>query len=374
MTLAARPEEVVSPPTHDRLFAEILTSTGVDLNAYVEKKAGWLRTLGYEAGVKAISFKSEVKTGEIVDAMLGLASVEIKDVTISSLRFGIEIKEEHFTSGIASIRPTAAGDCRIVVTSRKDNGKAEVKGKVFVPAIPDLPSEHMKFRVVGTVVQAIAKPPKCAFTFNLSPDVPYEIDDLTHSVNFVCMAAKPGTKVELFRNRNRFASAVVERRPKLAPFYPSLLFRLRLVRSFMDLAGVRENMLVRARDVFEQDEALCWIKVALSRTKQTVNMKVDFYKPPKVTKWTRTFARPVILKLNDAHLIAFCYWRAQFAIDPPLMAATIDRCKIWDTMFPEIEAPETVQAAYADYEAFCTRISKGNLFLQTFDVQSRGSE
>ena len=116
------------------------------------------------------------------------------------------MKERELTSGVLSIEPTPAGNCRVVALSRKAGRRIEINAKVFVPSIPGIPVENLKCRVTTMSFQAILAPPKCTFSFKLDPDLSYEFNDLVQNVAFMDACTESDVRIEFWKGSQRFVS------------------------------------------------------------------------------------------------------------------------------------------------------------------------
>jgi hypothetical protein len=112
---------------------------------------------------------------------------------LASSRFGVEIAELQFTSGTIHIEPIGGGECRVAVSSRMATRKLEVVARAFVPPIPNTPVENVKVKIQGTFLQAIICDPSCNLSFDLNPDVPYELRELT-TKSILCVYVQSQTQ------------------------------------------------------------------------------------------------------------------------------------------------------------------------------------
>lgn len=138
------------PLTGEGLRDALRTLCGSDPNSYMEKKREQLKKLGfegrpYEASTTLIVSNHE----ELVDFSLGLKEVAVGEFKAFETRFGIKlpVSDREFTKGTMQLRPNPADRCTIAVREDALLPPAVFEGDIFLPAIPNLPKESIKFLV-----------------------------------------------------------------------------------------------------------------------------------------------------------------------------------------------------------------------------------
>jgi hypothetical protein len=127
---------------------------------YAEVKASYVRTVGFEDGSIHGNIQFEVDDLQtFVDHQIGLSPVAPKlNITIKQRRFGIDAALPIFsgTPDVAHIQSHPV-PCRVRI--RGTSGSDEwLDGSLYLPAVPDLPVEVHKFRVVAEFVEIVAGP------------------------------------------------------------------------------------------------------------------------------------------------------------------------------------------------------------------------
>lgn len=363
MTLTANASEEVDLSEPTDFMREVRKYTGFDLSAYVNKKTEWLSTLGYETGRYKFKFKTDVDIGDLVDAALNATPFKIAEATIASSRFGIDIDLEKFTSGTISIEPTPIGDCRVTASSRKGGGKAAITGQVIAPLFPGLTLSETKIKVIGTFFQAVIVPPTCNISFSIDHRIPHDLDDAISSLEFICMCFNSDAKIQFMKSGNAITTINVGGAFQRDPIFAALRQRLKLLRQFLDKLGHRGPFQVIPKDVFDQEQDMRWIGLAVSPKKQTVTSSLETNSSINDTS-TGLFASPVLFETNGMNVVAFCYWKAVIDVQETKVSSTVSKCRIWDSMITDSLGDDEFQSMYEEFEAFCKDASKGSLIFQ----------
>ena len=95
------------------------------------------------------------------------------------------------------------------------------------------------------------------------------------SLEFITTCGMKGTVITaLYKNGERFASMrpsdVIDDRD-----YGAMLRRLRSIRQFLDMCGIRNSIPIKIRELFNQDENIKWVYLCLSSKKQTVITAIE---------------------------------------------------------------------------------------------------
>lgn len=368
MTFTVRESEAVAFDGPGRLSSEVIKHTGISLAAYAARKGGLFDTLGYEDGRTVFRFGTEVEASSLVDAFLGLGELEIKGATLASTRFGIDMMQKKFVSGVLRIEPTSAGTCRIVATRRKTRGRVEVAGEVFVPPLPDLALEHLKVRVTSPLLQLVVTSADCNVRFDLDPDGLYGLDDLIAGLELMETCGASDARIALVKDHRTFVTLDALSDLRLEPVYGVLLWRLRLLRRFLDAARLRQDARLRPRDVLEQGRALQVMDLALARVRRTVTSKLcgEGWAEP-VSGGKGIFSTPVDMRLGDLRLVAFCHWDARFTVEPPSIAAEVANGEVWAAAFSDpddIDLPRTLQE---EHRTLLSGMAKGPVMVRVFE-------
>ena len=134
-------------PTGDALKLAIESACGLDVYGYIERKQKQLRTLGYGPAPISGTFGLKVKDhAELVDIHLGLKkNVEVAKFEIFETRFGIKLPHEGSGNrGKITIQPNPVDTCTILFRTGGSAAPLVFQGKVFLPAIQNLPIDAMK--------------------------------------------------------------------------------------------------------------------------------------------------------------------------------------------------------------------------------------
>lgn len=170
----------------------------VQIAAYAATKANIARTVGYEGGLltSTVTFK-DVPIEKLIDHQLGLAEkIEVENISISNIRFGIEIPVLNLGKPtFAQITPTPQS-CRIRIRGRKGKD-IWLDGKMFVPI--NFGQPDIKFRVEADFIALYgdsADPGR--LTVSLDHEKKCTIDDLIARQMFRLAAQSGPIDVQVF--------------------------------------------------------------------------------------------------------------------------------------------------------------------------------
>jgi hypothetical protein len=150
ISLSAKSDGQPIQPTGDALRNALISACGPDLHAYARRKADQLEKLGFEERPYQLRMTVRATLDDMVDVFLGLKKeVQASNLHSDQTRFDIKLPLPGLSGsdGKISIQPSPAGSCKIVVRSGPLSPAATFTGKVFMPAIPGLPLEHLKVRI-----------------------------------------------------------------------------------------------------------------------------------------------------------------------------------------------------------------------------------
>jgi hypothetical protein len=103
MTFRARPEERIEVQRKGQLLDELRRYTSEDLGAYATRKDELLKTIGFEKGRHRFSLTTEIQISDLVNAAMGIGAIKVSSVTLSDIRFGIEMGKQTFSGGLVTI-------------------------------------------------------------------------------------------------------------------------------------------------------------------------------------------------------------------------------------------------------------------------------
>jgi len=141
----------------DVLQAEIADG----MHAYAVKKARQLSELGYdEQRIQGKVSFGAVKVPDLVDGLLGLRNLPVKQFDVLERRFGMDVsiaagsQKEEVRWHTFQIHPTPVSRCTLVSTNNKTGDSASLEGDLYVPAISGLEPEYIKVIVKTTLLTA----------------------------------------------------------------------------------------------------------------------------------------------------------------------------------------------------------------------------
>jgi hypothetical protein len=112
--------------------------------------------LGFETRPHETKTKLVIENHEeLVEFFLGLKTVEVTELRTFETRFGVKLPlhEPHFEKGTMRLQPGRADECLITVRENALSTPAIFKGEIFVPAIPKLLKDQIKFLVKTKLFQ-----------------------------------------------------------------------------------------------------------------------------------------------------------------------------------------------------------------------------
>ena len=124
---------------------------------YENNKRAIIDKAGYSGPEWAWNVVFDEQLDDIVDQIIGLTEVPLKasSVSIRSIRFGIEKELPNGpVSGRISIK-SKPKKCVLVLSSEPEGQEVSLQCDLFGPAIPNLPKEHRRFRVVHPFVEMV---------------------------------------------------------------------------------------------------------------------------------------------------------------------------------------------------------------------------
>ncbi len=137
-------------PTGLILKKMILSNVDNGMKSYIEGKATELDSLGFESNshIAHMTFIAP-NIEHFVDAFLGLTDIEVEKFQNIEKRFGIElpISPINLDRGTLSIDPSPSYSCNIIFKKGFKIDPVIIKGDVYLPGIPNLPFEHLKFLI-----------------------------------------------------------------------------------------------------------------------------------------------------------------------------------------------------------------------------------
>ncbi|MVT66768.1 hypothetical protein GPL21_16845 [Bradyrhizobium pachyrhizi] len=140
---------------------------------YVEVKGAFGRTLGFEEGAVHGSIRFNIADlGALVDHQIGLAAIAPPiNITIRERRFGINSSRPLF-EGVPSVvrMQSLPHPCRVRVRGG-ERDDIWLDGKLFAPALPNLPLEFRKLRVIADFLEIMITGQNAGhITLYLDPD------------------------------------------------------------------------------------------------------------------------------------------------------------------------------------------------------------
>jgi len=200
------------------LSKELRTRIGRPFESYAQWKRQLVKRIGFgkRFGKGSFSVKSSDPASDLVDLTLGLEpEVEIVDFRFSSVRFGIEVEHPRLsgeTTRIA-ITPSPVTDCEVVF---RITGEIALTfpGKIYVPAVPDLPQKLWKIRVSAGIVEMTISPNEESenFTIIYNADEKRPLAQLSELITLLGTMHNEGIEVEVSKFKSVLFSGAISRR------------------------------------------------------------------------------------------------------------------------------------------------------------------
>jgi hypothetical protein len=167
---------------------------------YSDVKGAFGRTLGFEEGAFHGNFRFNISDlGALVDHQIGLAAVAPPiDITIRERRFGINSSKPLF-EGVPSVvrMQTRPRSCRVRVCGRECDD-VWLDGKLFAPALPNLPVEYYKLRVIANFLEVVITSAGAGhITLRLDPDAHRSLADLRAFATVLKIARQGSFQVQI---------------------------------------------------------------------------------------------------------------------------------------------------------------------------------
>lgn len=148
ISMSARRDGITVEPTGRALREALVRACGADLHAYTKIKAEQLAELGFEERPYELQTTLyPVNMDDLVDVFLGLKKeFPVANLSGAQWRFGIKLPVPGLSGdGAITNEPSPIDECVIIFRSDIVSRAAVFKGRVFFPAIPNLPLERGKF-------------------------------------------------------------------------------------------------------------------------------------------------------------------------------------------------------------------------------------
>lgn len=158
------------PPTGEAIYNALESLYGTDPAKYIQNKRAQLQNLGFESqryeGTTDIVIADHQ---ELIDAFLGLKDIEITKLETFETRFGIRLPfiKHDFAKGTMHIQPDPADQCTIAVRENALSVPAIFNGNIFLPPLPNVPKELMKFIARTSLFEIVIGRDSFSFT----PDI-----------------------------------------------------------------------------------------------------------------------------------------------------------------------------------------------------------
>ena len=327
---------------------------GVDLGLYTREKSELLSVLGYDEGRYSFTFQSTTSPADLTDAFLGLRQVEIENAQISSVRFGIPLTEHTFSIGTLSMTPISSGQCCIIASNSKRRRSATITGKLFgIPAI--FSADHWKARISFQVIDVGIAPSGCTLKFAIARDTVYSLDTMISELEFLEICHLGGSSLHFQKDTMILKGRTIELDSFSFVCFKSLLTRLKEIRQFLDFSGQREDFKFKLENIYSQEEELKWIFLANSKRKQKITARLKTDTSTADILESGLLSSPIIFRLNDKHVIAFCYWDAKIHISNSKAEVVIRNCNVWQTHVMNNDSDIDYTLVEQEFDKFCER-------------------
>ncbi|MCV4286428.1 hypothetical protein OH708_00775 [Pseudomonas capsici] len=193
--------------------AEFLRAVGSSQAKYIDKKQRFLKTVGFENGSHSMRFSlvGADNLQGMIDASLGRGGpVELKDMQIFSMRFGLEDPRTSIKAPIGTLvleppQPSARGKLRL--RNGRTGDSVQVDAAAYVSAMHvSLPSSTLLIRIDGGLFDWYLNPDgsDAKFVSTLDPKAPVNLEDLSSYLQIVKMLAQPeGISLEMDFNGSK---------------------------------------------------------------------------------------------------------------------------------------------------------------------------
>jgi len=148
--------------TPDALNEALTSLIGEDMNAYATEKVRQRNTAGYDDGARysmKIAFE-EITPKDLIDGMLGLRKLGVKDLKPFEERFSIKLPgglpiPDGMEGAVLQITPTPVDAGVISIFSQLHDELIELNCDLITPALPKIPIEKMKMIARSELLDAI---------------------------------------------------------------------------------------------------------------------------------------------------------------------------------------------------------------------------
>jgi len=350
MTLTAHDSEKFVSENPIDLKEKIIEYTGRNLSEYTELKNNILHNLGYESNRYKFSFTT--KEDLFIDALLNNTSIQVDDVTISSVRFGIEIIDTFSFAGILTISPEPSGTCEIVATSKKGKRRSSVLAQVIAPPAATISTKNFKIKAKTPIIKALISSEDCKFDIKIDEKLEYNLNEFIENLNFISTIFYPDSRIDFRKDGKTFATLYPEGKFIRQNVVLRSLNMLISLRKFLDACNYREDIDVSLEDIKKHGEEFKWITLFSSTSKHNLtailgdrSINIDRMRP--------IVASPVIFEKENFISILFCYWDSITKVENGKITAKISSPKVWDSLVTKSFNSDIFRYTIKEFEEFC---------------------
>lgn len=134
LTIAVRPDryETTLPCTGEALRSKLEKDAAGDALTYLTAKSGELESLGFEPDAHSVTGRFHGAEEAIVDALLGMTTIEAEDLKCTETRFGIPLPADDGLDGAATMQFLPTPDrSEVIIHDRAAGRRFSFKAKTF---------------------------------------------------------------------------------------------------------------------------------------------------------------------------------------------------------------------------------------------------
>jgi hypothetical protein len=279
-------------------------------NGYSSEKAKLVQSVGYEDGYGDgwFTLADEVDPNTFIDMMLGrVADVPISAIEVQDKRFGLPgpwlVPNR---AGRISVTPEPKEQCLVVVGPSDGSDQITLDGEVFIPGIPNLPEDLLRFRVQTAVLEVIVWPGgSSSLNASFQGDHSFDIGTIAQLASLWSWIGAGSLKLEIFVRGRSLGQCRVDLPKKPADArWPRLK---QAVRDLLDLVPPNRwpaEVRFRVSDMFAGLAHLERVAMQISRAGVSVELENIAPNFETLMAGCERYLAPVYLDFGDVTLFA----------------------------------------------------------------------
>lgn len=332
MSFCPKPEDFMDWKQKEIFKRTVYRLVGNDFGAYAEQKALTRREIGFTERAHKLKFSSECAITDVVDAVLGLKEFEVKDLRFETVRFGIALEDQRFSSGLLRLMPQPSGSCKLIASSKSQNIRANLDAQIFIPYLPGLDLSHHKTLVTTGDIKLEFFGGGGTFSVDLLYDRSCTLDEIYRETQFLTAVAAEDAKMQIQMENNVFQLNLTSKTVK-GNYFTTLYTYAGIIKNAVSKTTMTQPINLRICDLTTQSTSISWFACVSEKRDLTITSKSMALQLPERIPKLGYFATSIWMKFDDRSLVLLCFWRSKISRNGFDLCFRLGNCKIFEAFW-----------------------------------------